>query len=156
MVKAAMLAALCCVVTMFIKIPSPFKGYVNLGDCVVLLSGWFLSPAYGFLAAALGSGFADVFSGYAIYAPVTFVIKGVMALIAHYSMVKMCKNQTAKRIAGGIVAEIVMVMGYFVFEGFLYGFAPSAVNIPINGVQGVAGLVAGILLAKIVSKTKVF
>ena len=43
-VMASLLAALCCVATMIIKIPSPLKGYLNLGDCVVLLSGWILSP----------------------------------------------------------------------------------------------------------------
>ena len=51
---ASMLAALCCVATMIIKIPSPLKGYLNLGDCIVLLSGWLLSPAYGFAAAGIG------------------------------------------------------------------------------------------------------
>ena len=43
-VVAAMLAALTCVATMIIKIPSPLKGYLNLGDCVVLLAGWMLIP----------------------------------------------------------------------------------------------------------------
>ena len=57
-VIAAMLAALTCVATMIIKIPSPLKGYLNLGDCVVLICGWFLSPLYGFLAAGIGSAFA--------------------------------------------------------------------------------------------------
>ena len=58
---AALLAALTCVATMIIKIPSPLKGYLNLGDCVVLLAGWMLSPTYGFLAAGLGSALAYVF-----------------------------------------------------------------------------------------------
>ena len=31
--------ALPCVATMLIKLPSPLKGYLNLGDCVVLLDG---------------------------------------------------------------------------------------------------------------------
>ena len=31
-VIAALLAALTCVATMIIKIPSPLKGYLNLGD----------------------------------------------------------------------------------------------------------------------------
>ena len=77
-----MLAALCCVATMIIKIPSPLKGYLNLGDCIVLLSGFMLSPLYGFLAAGIGSALADVFSGYVVYAPATFLIKGLMALAA--------------------------------------------------------------------------
>ena len=63
-VLAALMAALACVATMIIKIPSPLKGYLNLGDCIVLVSGWMLSPTYGFLAAGLGSALADVFSGY--------------------------------------------------------------------------------------------
>ena len=84
-VLAAMLAALCCVATMIIKIPSPLKGYFNIGDSIVLLSGWLLTPFYGFFAAAVGSALADVFSGYVFYAPVTFVIKGVMAIFRRQS-----------------------------------------------------------------------
>ena len=83
-VIAAMLAALTCIATMIIKIPSPLKGYLNLGDCVVLLSGWLLSPLYGFLAAGLGSGLADLISGYGVYVPATFIIKGVMAIAAYF------------------------------------------------------------------------
>ena len=79
-----MLAALTCIATMIIKIPSPLKGYLNLGDCVVLLSGWLLSPLYGFLAAGLGSGLADLISGYGVYVPATFIIKGVRAIAAYF------------------------------------------------------------------------
>ena len=157
-VTAAMLAALCCVATMLIKIPSPLKGYLNLGDCIVLLSGWLLSPWYGFAAAAIGSALADVFSGYAIYAPATFIIKGLMALIAYFCF-KALKGKiknTPARVVGGILAEIVMILGYYVFEGFMYGFAESAVNIPANGMQGIAGLVIGLILVKMFEKTKLF
>ena len=156
-VTAALMAALACVATMIIKIPSPLKGYLNLGDCIVLVSGWMLSPTYGFLAAGLGSALADVFSGYVTYAPATFVIKGVMALVAFYGF-KLLHNKLGdlpSRIVSGIVAEIVMILGYFVFEGFLYGFIPSAVNIPANGVQGIAGLIIGIILMKVFEKSKI-
>ena len=149
-VLAAMLAALTCVATMIIKIPSPFKGYLNLGDCVVLFAGWMLTPGYGFLAAGLGSAMADIFSGYMMYAPATFVIKGVMAIIAHAFYQVLHKNVKASlsRIVSGIVAEIVMVLGYFLFEGILYGFAASVVNIPANAVQGIAGLILGCALMR--------
>lgn len=153
---AAMLAALACVATMIIKIPSPMKGYLNLGDCVVLLSGWVLSPVYGFLAAGLGSALADLFSGYVIYAPATFVIKGLMAVAAYY-IFKLIQNKLGNlpsRIVSGMVAELIMVLGYFVFEGFLYGFVPSMVNIPANAMQGIAGLIIGILLIKVFERIK--
>ena len=156
-VMAALLAALTCVATMIIKIPSPLKGYLNLGDCVVLLSGWLLSPLYGFFAAGVGSALADIFSGYATYAPATFVIKGLMALIAYFGF-KIFQNKIGNlpsRILSGIAAEIIMILGYFIFEGFLYGFLPSIVNIPVNAIQGVAGLVLGVILVKIFEKNKI-
>ena len=156
-VMAALLAALACVATMIIKIPSPLKGYLNLGDCIVLVAGWMLSPAYGFLSAGLGSALADIFSGYVAYAPATFVIKGLMALIAFYGYKLLHKKigSLPSRIISGALAEIVMIFGYFVFEGFLYGFVPSLVNIPANGVQGVAGLLVGIVLIKVFEKSKI-
>ena len=155
-VLASMLAALCCVATMIIKIPSPLKGYINLGDCVVLLSGWLLSPAYAFLSAGIGSALADVFSGYVVYAPATFVIKGIMAIIVHFSFKLMSDKlgNTASRIIGGTLAELEMILGYYVFEGFMYGFIASAVNIPANAVQGVAGVIIGLILVNLFVKIK--
>ena len=156
-VMAALLAALTCVATMIIKVPSPLKRYLNLGDCVVLVAGWMLSPTYGFLAAGIGSALADIFSGYVTYAAATFVIKGLMALIAFYGF-KLLHNKLgnlSSRIISGIVAEAVMVGGYFIFEGFLYGFVPSLVNIPANAVQGVAGLIIGTILVKVFEKNRI-
>ena len=155
LVLSALLASLVCVATMLIKIPSPLKGYLNLGDCVVLLSGWVLSPAYGFLTAGIGSALADIFSGYVIYAPATFVIKGLMALTACFVFRLITKKtkSTISRIISGTLAEILMVGGYFLFEGFLYGFLPSLVNIPANAMQGVFGLILGILLVRIFEKS---
>ena len=152
-----MLAALACVATMVIKIPSPLNGYINLGDCIVLLSGWLLSPVYGFMAAGLGSALADLFAGYVTYAPATFLIKGLMALIAYYGFRIISKKAggSISRILSGIAAEAVMVLGYFTFEGILYGFGASAVNIPMNALQGALGLVLGIVLTKIFEKHKI-
>ena len=146
----ALFSALTCVATLIIKIPSPLKGYLNLGDCIVLLAGWMLSPVYGFIAAGLGSALADLFSGYVIYAPATFLIKGLMAIIAFFLFRLLCKKigNVSSRVVSGVCAEIIMILGYFVFEGFLYGFAPSLVNIPANGVQGIAGIIIGVLLIK--------
>ena len=157
-VIAALLAALTCVATMIIKIPSPLKGYLNLGDCVVLLAGWILSPVYGFLAAGLGSALADLFSGYVVYVPATFVIKGLMALVAYYGFKLLHRKlgNLPSRIITGIAAESVMILGYFVFEGFLYGFVPSVVNIPANGVQGIAGLILGCILVKVFEKGNLY
>lgn len=156
-VTAAMFTALCCVATMIIKIPSPLKGYINLGDCIVLSAGFTLSPVYAFLSAGIGSALADVFSGYVFYAPATFAIKGITALAAAFGFKILCKKagKNAARILSAAVAEAIMVIGYFVFEGFMYGFAPSAVNIPANVMQGVAGLVLGVVITGIIDRYKI-
>lgn len=146
-----------CVATMVVKIPSPLKGYINLGDCMVLLAGFVLPPVFSFLAAGIGSALADVFSGYFVYAPATFVIKGLVALTAFY-LFKVLSKKTKEEIAAivsGVAAEAVMVLGYYIFEGFMYGFGASAVNILPNALQGVAGIVLGVILIKIFRKTKI-
>ena len=155
-VLAALLAALVYVATTIITIPSPLKGYLNLGDCMVLLAGWMLPVGYGLLAAGLGSALADVGAGYFTYAPATFVIKGLMAVIvfACYKLLSPKIGKLPSQLIGAVLAEILMVLGYYVFEGFLYGFIPAAVNIPANAVQGVAGIVIGLLLIKALEKAK--
>ena len=149
-VKTSLFAALCCVVTMVIQIPSPFKGYINLGDSIVLLAGWILSPFYGFLAAGIGSGCADLFSGYIVYAPVTFLIKGLMAVNAYYSfkIVNKVLGNTLSQIVSGAGSLIIKTIGYFIFEGFIYGFVPAMTNIPASLVQSVIGLILGVVLVK--------
>ena len=156
-VMASLLASLCCVATMIIKIPSPLKGYINLGDCVVLLTGFTLSPIYAFLSAGIGSALADMFSGYLLYVPATFLIKGGVALIVAYGFSKIPKNLPSLigKIIICIIAEVFMVLGYYIFEGVLYGFIPSVVNIPANAIQGVAGIILGIILSNLFEKHKI-
>lgn len=154
LVTAGLFASLTCVSTILIKIPSPLKGYINLGDCLVLLTGWLLSPGYAFLSAALGSALADLFSGYLFYVPATFLIKGSMAIIAHAVSTSLW-NQTKPwlcRLLSGFLAELTMVFGYYLFEGFLYGFVASLVNLPANCIQGIAGILLSLLLIKALEK----
>ena len=152
-----MFAALVCVATMLIKIPSPLKGYINLGDGIVLLAAWVLPLPYGLVAAGLGSALADLFSGYVVYAPATFAIKALMVVVAYscYKLFTKKTKSTISRIFSGILAEIVMILGYFLFEGILYGFVPSLVNIPANAVQAVAGIIIGVVLITVFEKQNI-
>ncbi len=151
-VLAAMLSALACVATMVIRIPAG-QGYLNLGDSVVLLSGWLLSPMYGFFAAAIGSAMADLFAGYALYAPITFLIKGCMALLV--SLIYKRNKSLPALFLSAILAEILMAGGYYLFEGFLYGFLPSLASLPMNLLQGLLGLVIGLFLKNVFYKANI-
>ena len=156
-VISSLFAALICVATMLIKIPSPLKGYINLGDGIVLLAAWVLPLPYGLVAAGLGSALADLFSGYVVYAPATFAIKALMVVVAYscYKLFTKKAKSTISRIFSGILAEIVMILGYFLFEGILYGFVPSLVNIPANAVQAVAGIIIGVVLITVFEKQNI-
>ncbi|MBR2875800.1 MAG: ECF transporter S component [Clostridia bacterium] len=152
---SALFSALICVATMVVKIPTPFHGYVNLGDCIVLLAAWSLPMGYGFLSAGLGSALADLLSGYVAYAPATFIIKGIMVVVVNVVM-KLCNSEKkyfTKGLAGSI-AEVVMVAGYYIFEGVIYGFKASVVNILPNVFQGICSLLLAVLIAGVLEKYK--
>ena len=155
---AALFAALVFVSTMIIKIPTLTGGYMNIGDGMVMICGWLLGPVWGALAAGIGSMLADLV-GYPIYAGATFVIKALMALAA-YGIAKVLKPifKNFKFMAyfvAGLVSEIIMVGGYFLFEATVmsYGWGAIVSVIP-NMMQGVVGIAVGIVLMTVFDKTK--
>lgn len=158
LVQAALFAALCTIMTMVIQIPSPMQGYVNLGDCAVLLSAWILGPWYGGAAAGMGSMLADLLSGYARYAPGTFVVKLVMAVAAGFLFQLLQRHPHRTLLAqtvSGVTAEIIMVLGYFGYACLLFGNGlAAAASIPGNMVQGIFGLAAAGGLYSILSRSR--
>ena len=151
LVMAALLAAMTCVATMVIKIPlTATGGYINLGDCIVLLSGILLGPLYGGLAAGIGSALADLFSGYVAFLPATFLIKGFMAVIVGLLVKNLSKNNAVKTAIAGALAECFMIAGYFFFEAVVMGFGlGAAASIPGNAIQGIVGLILAMLLVSV-------
>lgn len=163
LVFAAMLAALCCVSTLIIHIPTPTGGFVNLGDTLVILAGWLLSPVYGILAAGLGSMLADIISGYAHYAPATFIIKGLMALVVGLIM-RLLKKVADKKPAlfpvfiavSAVCAESIMIAGYFVFEATVLHYGTGALaSVVHNLIQAAAGIIGGALLTTLIRRTNI-
>ena len=125
------------------------NGFVNLGDCFVLLSGWLLGPWWGAAAGGIGSMLADLLLGYGHYAPGTLVIKGLMALVGAL-VFKALGKKSAAALVSGVVSEVIMVVGYFGYAGLLLGKGiGAAASIPGNLVQGAVGLVAGFLLLQV-------
>ena len=149
LILAALFAALSCVATMSIRIPTPGTGgYIHPGDAIVILSGVILGPVWGFLAGGIGSAMSDLIGGYFVYVPITFVIKGLVALASALLYQKVGKTQKSRYTAvvlGGIADIILVAGGYFVCEYFIYG-AGAAASIPANIIQGVGGLVISCIL----------
>ena len=148
-VITALFAALACVATMSVRIPTPgTNGYIHPGDAIVILSGVILGPVYGLVAGGIGSAMADLLGGYFVYVPITFAIKGLIAVIAgliYKKLGKSSKSRYAAVVLGGITDIVLVAGGYFVCEYFLYG-ASAAASIPANIIQGVGGLIIAVVL----------
>lgn len=157
LVTAALMAALCCVATIVIAVPSPVGGFIHPGDGFVILSGIILGPFFGGLAAGIGSMLADLILGYSAYAGATLIIKCLAAITSVCIYRLLHKNKQRKLLSvlvASILGGIVVTLGYFVFESTLLGlgFATAAVNIPFNLVQNGFGILVSILLFPLLLK----
>lgn len=144
----ALFAAIICVTTFMIKIPVPAtQGYIHFGDAFVILAGLFPGMGLGMLSAGIGSGLADLFSGYPVYSPVSFGVKALCAIIVSL-IYKKCavriKSPMARLVICGAVSTAIVTGGYLAFELILYGSA-AFVEIPMNLIQG--GAATGISCA---------
>ena len=143
------LTAICGILAAFVflgtqlRIPTAI-GSINLGDAVILAASYVAGPAALF-PAAVGSALSDLIAGYPLYIAPTFVIKGLMGLVAGIIM-KHPEHRPSlvRRLMAGIAAELIMAGGYFAFEVFAYGFAPAAGSVPFNLIQAAAALIIAV------------
>ena len=152
LVLSAMFAALCCVTTMLVQFPT-VAGYTNIGEGMCLLAGLVLGPWYGFFAAGIGSGLADLLAGYAHYVPGTFIIKGLVALLLR-PMLKTSEKIPFWRLALiELPSEVIMVAGYFGYKALILGKGlAAAASIPNNLVQAAVGIVLSVVLYTALAK----
>ena len=157
--KTLRLIAFCGITAAFIflgtqlRIPTAI-GYINLGDAVILIASYVIGPA-AFFPAAIGSSIADIIAGYPMYIIPTFVIKGLMGLVAGLIMRHPeHRPHIAKRIAAGVLAELIMVSGYFAVEIYLYDFAAAAASIPFNIIQAAAALIIAVPVTYLLKNLK--
>ena len=146
---SGVMAALVFVMTWLPKIPVPVTGgYIHLGDGMIFLATMLLGPsAIG--AAAIGSALSDLVGGYAVYILPTAIIKGAMALLA---CLLYRPGRVWRTLLAFVLAEAVMVAGYFVFEAFTYGTAAALGAIGPNVIQGLGGVAVGMLCRVLVPR----
>ena len=154
----AVITAVVVVFTLLVRVPTPIKGYISLCDVVICFSAYLFGPWTAAIAGGLGTGLADLIGGYAQWAPLSFVIHAiqglVIAIIAKPRLVKGLRTDAPVlgMVLGGLAGIVVMAGGYYVAGGFLYGFEPALVEIPLNLIQSTVGMVLGIIVAKAVAR----
>ena len=142
--------ALTFIATGFINIRLPVAangGLVHLGNVPLFLAAIIFGKRTGALAGSFGMSLFDLMSGWALWAPFTFVVVGLMG----YSVGAITEKHhgffwNALAIAAACVLKIA---GYYIAEGIIYGnwIAPAA-SIPGNLVQiGVAAVIVLIVIA---------
>ena len=155
---SGLFAAIVCIMTLVVKVPSP-TGYTNLGDGAILLGAFLLGPSFGFLAGGIGSMLADLLLGYGAYAPGTFLIKGGIALIAALLCAlfrRAGRLHAPARIFSCVVGEVFMVLGYLFYETVVLGYGFAALqSVPANLVQGLFGVTLAELVYHLLERTPV-
>ena len=144
---AGVLAALVFIGTE-LHIPTAI-GHINLGDVVILVSAYILGP-FAFVPSAIGSTLADLLAGYPQYAAATFLIKGVMGLVAGLLLKRNSQGKVslARKLSASLVTELIMIAGYFAFESlpFMYGVEAALGSVIPNGIQASAAIVGAVPL----------
>ena len=146
----AIITAITTVLTLLVRIPfAPTRGYITLADVGVYFAAFALGPVIGGIAGGLGTGLADAIAGYPQWMVLTFIIHGLQGVVAGYLGLR---GSVKFMILGWFLGAIIMIGGYLVAGGFLYGFGPALAEVPGNIGQVVAGGIVGIPLVFAVRK----
>ncbi len=147
--KTSIFIALATVLTMFPHFATP-TGYVHFGDSIIYIASAFLGPIPGALVGSIGHSLSDIFSGYPIYAPATFIIKGIMGFVIGKILYKNINIQ--RIIVAGIFALFIVTLGYFVAEIPMFGLGAAMVSLVSSPVQWLMSIAAFAILTPIINK----
>lgn len=160
-----LMIALVFLATFFTKVPIPMtQGYFNIGDTVIIITAILLGRKSGLAVGAFGSMLADAAGGYYIFAPLTFVVKGLEGFIVGSIAAGEAgeKAGEARKILAVIAGALVMVAGYFIGEACILGafdktlgLTAALTELPLNLLQGGISTVVGYVLVTLLEKVGV-
>lgn len=129
------------IATSVLRFPVPtFNLYFNLGESVIYLVSLIYGAYPGAIIGGVGSALSDLIAGYPVWAPITFIIKGLEGFIV---------GSLARKFnpyAGVAVGALWMMTGYATAAGVLYGIGAVPVELAGDLVQVSAGAVIALLL----------
>lgn len=142
----SLLIAIVFIATFIAPIPMPGTegGLIHLGNIALFIIAIVYGKKNGAIAAAFGMTIFDLFAGYTMWAPATFVIRLVMGyfvgVIAHANGKdgkSFIYNSTAMILTG-----VWCIVGYFLFFAFIIGeFEAAWIAIPGDIIQIVIGII---------------
>ncbi|MFW6028679.1 MAG: ECF transporter S component [Halanaerobiales bacterium] len=131
-------------VATFIHIPGPSSSYFNLGELAIYSIALVFGGKAGGIAGGVGSAMADLILGYSIWAPFTFIVKGLEG----YVVGKISEEgNLIRNILAIIVGGHIMIIGYAITKGFLISWAVILAEIGIDYGQMIIGGIAALIIA---------
>ena len=136
--------------TLFVRIPLPSRGYFNFGDVAVVFSGLVLGQLarsrrffWGAAAGGIGSALADIVGGFGLFAPITLAAKGIEGGLCALASGRPRYVRWAFLLLGGAS----MVACYFIAEALVpnIGLQGAVSEIVPNLIQAVGGIAGGTL-----------
>lgn len=162
LVISSLLVALVFISTRFINFKLPISingGLIHLGNTMLFIAAIIFGKNKGAVAGAFGMGIFDILSGWAAWAPFTFVIRGIMGYIVGAFAFMGGKNGSSflQNLLGVFIGGLWMIAGYYAAEAILYrNILVPVTSIPGNVIQIVAGAVIALPLSTFLKKTKMF
>ncbi|MBA7571223.1 hypothetical protein ES708_12982 [subsurface metagenome] len=108
-----------------------------------------IGPFTALLAGGLGTALADIISGYAQWAPISFVVHGLQGLVIGL----LARRGGVLYLGMGAAAgTVTMCTGYLLAGWLMVGLGAALAEVPINLLQNLAGIIGGVSLHLAVKK----
>jgi uncharacterized membrane protein len=160
-ILSGLFSAIVFVATYAVRIPLPglaTGGLIHLGNIALFTIAIIFGERYGAISGAFGMALFDVLSPWVIWAPGTFIIRGLMGFLVG----KIANGHSRKgqslifNLLAMIISGIWMIVGYFGYNLLLYGDWPAAVaSIPGDMTQLAIGIIISLPLILSMNKSGV-
>lgn len=129
-----------------IRVAPSDKAYFHLGEAVIYATAVVFGRWYGAVAGALGSALADLLSGYAFWAPVTVIVKGiegyVVGALGH-------EAPPLRATLAMLVGALVLILGYGIAAYAFFGVGGLPTEVIGDSLQGAAGIALGMIASRL-------
>lgn len=141
-----LLSAFVVVCICVLRVPGPGGNvYFHLGEAAMLACAILLGGKKGAFIGAISAALADLLLGAALWAPFSFLIHGTKGYIVGTLSTS---GGQARYLRAMFMGELVMVVGYTLLAGFLYGSAIMPVEFVGDTAQGALGIVLACVLMR--------
>ncbi len=156
---AGLLIAIVFVATYAVQIPLPgiaTGGLIHLGNVALFTIAVVFGKRYGAVSGAFGMALFDVLSPWVIWAPGTFIIRGIMgyAIGAIAGGGKEENPGMIRLVAAMVLPSVWMILGYYGYNILLYhDYRAALLSIPGDVIQIVAGMVLALPAIGLIQKS---